>query len=100
MYQIYTITICLIILCNHLTQENYSDIFLQFSLNPDYCSLVTGIKEETPNSHKNSTYYSRLLELLMRKYGASKYLKNFFNLKFFLNMCWKIRNMLKIALNV
>lgn len=63
MYQIYTITICLIILCNHLTQENYSDIFLLFSLNPDNCSLVAGIKEETPNSHKNSNYYSRSLKL-------------------------------------
>lgn len=88
-----------------MTQENYSDIFLQFSLNPDYCSLVTGIKEETPNSHKNSTYYSRSLKLWMRKSKALKYLKNFFNIKFFpicvgkLETCWKLHWMYECALS-
>lgn len=66
-----------------MTQENYSDIFLQFSLNPDNCGLVAGIKEDTPNSHKNSAYYSMSLKLWMSKSEALKYLKNFFNIKYF-----------------
>lgn len=51
--------ICLLILCNHLTQENSFDIFLQFSINPlsDILIIVLWLQEkmETPDPHKNPT---------------------------------------------